>query len=167
MDLCFAPPNLLALLSTSQHRLAILDHSKLLAMTPPASPGGEGPTQAPPHLPPGWIAQWDANSKKYYYVQLSTGVSQWDIPTDAAPIGGTPAPAVEHPYGAPGGGQPELITHPDGSQTVKHADGRMEPVMPDENGNARGIGDGQTGDRGLGVRKSILPCSLRGPVAAR
>lgn len=129
-------------------------------MTPPASPGGEGPTQAPPHLPPGWIAQWDANSKKYYYVQLSTGVSQWDIPTEAAPIGGTPAPTVEHPYGAPGGGQPELITHPDGSQTVKHPDGRMEPVMPDENGNARGMGDGQTGDRGLGVRSFFLSHSI-------
>lgn len=121
-------------------------------MEPPASPGGEGPTQAPPHLPAGWIAQWDANSKKYYYVQLSTGVSQWDIPTTAAPVGGgTPAPMADHPYGAPGGGQPELITHPDGSQTVKHADGRMEPVMPDENGNTRGMGDGPAGDRGLGV----------------
>lgn len=123
-------------------------------MTGPASPGGEGPTQAPPQLPPGWIAQWDSNSKKYYYVQLSTGVSQWDVPTDAAPVGGTPASAVDHPFGVPRG-QPELITHPDGSQTVKHADGRMEPVMPDENGNARGLGgDGPSGDRGFGVSSS-------------
>lgn len=128
-------------------------------MTGPASPGGEGPTQAPPHLPPGWIAQWDSNSKKYYYVQLSTGVSQWDVPTDAAPIGGTPASAVDHPYGVPGAGQPELITHPDGTQTVKHPDGRMEPVMPDESGGTRGMaGDGATGDRGLGV--SIMSRAL-------
>ncbi|ROW00630.1 hypothetical protein VSDG_03264 [Cytospora chrysosperma] len=118
-------------------------------MSGPGSPGQEGPTFAPPQLPWGWIAQWDANSKKYYFVQLSTGVSQWEVPTDAAPIGGTPASAVEHPYGVPG--QPQLITHPDGTQTVKHPDGTMEPVMPDEAGNARGIaGDGPTGDRGLG-----------------
>ncbi|KAM0652800.1 hypothetical protein ACHAO3_002095 [Verticillium nonalfalfae] len=116
-------------------------------MAGPTSPGAEGPTFGPPHLPPGWIAQWDGASKKYYFVQLSTGVSQWDTPTDAAPTG-TPAPGVEHPYGIPR--QQELITHPDGSQTVRHVDGSMEPVnppMPPD--GTRGIG-GQTGDRGLG-----------------
>lgn len=123
-------------------------------MSGPGSPGQEGPTFAPPQLPPGWIAQWDANSRKYYFVQLSTGVSQWEVPTDSAPIGGTPAAAAEHPYGVPG--QPQLITHPDGTQTVKHPDGTLEPVMPDESGRARGIApDGPTGDRGLGV--SICP----------
>jgi hypothetical protein len=110
----------------------------------------EGPTFAPPQLPAGWIAQWDSNSKKYYFVQLSTGVSQWDTPTDAAPVGGTPAQSSEHPYGVPGGGQPQLITHPDGTQTVKHADGRMEPIMPGEDGTRGGV-DGPSGERGLGV----------------
>ncbi|KAI7783230.1 WW domain-containing protein [Diaporthe eres] len=119
-------------------------------MSGPGSPGQEGPTFAPPHLPAGWIAQWDANSKKYYYVQLSTGVSQWDVPTDAAPVGGgTPASTNEHPYGVPG--QRQLITHPDGTQTVKHPDGSLEPVMPNEAGGTRGIdSDGPAGDRGLG-----------------
>ena len=120
-------------------------------MAGPASPGSEGPTFAPPQLPPGWIAQWDGTSKKYYYVQLSTGVSQWDTPTEAAPVGGTPGQNVEHPYGVPGGGagQPQLITHPDGTQTVKHADGTMEPVMPGGDGT-RGV-DGPNGERGFGV----------------
>lgn len=125
-------------------------------MSGPGSPGQEGPTFAPPHLPPGWIAQWDANSKKYYYVQLSTGVSQWDVPTDAAPVGGTPASTNEHPYGVPG--QRQLITHPDGTQTVKHPDGSLEPVMPNEAGGTRGIdSDGPNGDRGLGVSPHSLP----------
>ncbi|KAK1723816.1 uncharacterized protein BDZ83DRAFT_381377 [Colletotrichum acutatum] len=118
-------------------------------MAGPTSPGAEGPTYAPPHLPAGWIAQWDGASKKYYFVQLSTGVSQWETPTDAAPTGATPAQPSEHPYGVP---QPEVITHPDGSQTVKHADGTLEPVnpsMPPDTTSTRGI-DGQTGDRGLG-----------------
>lgn len=126
-------------------------------MSGPGSPGQEGPTFAPPHLPAGWIAQWDANSKKYYYVQLSTGVSQWDVPTDAAPVGGgTPASTNEHPYGVPG--QRQLITHPDGTQTVKHPDGSLEPVMPNEAGGTRGIdSDGPAGDRGLGVSPHSLP----------
>lgn len=115
-------------------------------MAGPASPN-EGPTFEPPHLPPGWIAQWDGASKKYYYVQLSTGVSQWEIPTDAAP-GGTPAQSNEHPYGVPG--PREVITHPDGTQTLKHADGRMEPILP-PGSNSRGL-DEQVADRGFGVR---------------
>ena len=120
-------------------------------MAGPGSPGGSGPTFAPPPLPAGWIAQWDGGSKKYYFVQLSTGVSQWDTPTDAAPVGGgTPAARSDHPYGVPGRG--EVITHPDGSQTVKHPDGTLEPVLPSGGDGTRGIGgDGPTGDRGLGV----------------
>ncbi|KAF2966529.1 hypothetical protein GQX73_g7076 [Xylaria multiplex] len=112
-------------------------------MAGPASPNA-GPTFEPPHLPPGWIAQWDGSSKKYYYVQLSTGVSQWEIPTNAAP-GATPAQSNEHPYGVPG--PREVITHPDGTQTLKHPDGRMEPILPPE--SSRGF-DGPTGDRGFG-----------------
>ncbi|KAI1460969.1 hypothetical protein F4805DRAFT_454417 [Annulohypoxylon moriforme] len=112
-------------------------------MAGPASPN-EGPTFEPPQLPPGWIAQWDGASKKYYYVQLSTGVSQWDTPTQAAP-GNTPAQTNEHPYGIPG--RQEVITHPDGTQTVKHPDGRMEPILPTE--DSRGL-DGPSGERGFG-----------------
>ena len=113
-------------------------------MTGTASPGNEGPSFGPPQLPAGWIAQWDGASRKYYYVQLSTGVSQWDVPTEAAKTGNTPGQAIEHPYGTP---QPELITHPDGSQTVKHADGTMEPIMAD---GSRGV-EGPNGERGIGV----------------
>jgi hypothetical protein len=120
-------------------------------MAGPTSPGSEGPTFGPPQLPPGWIAQWDGASRKYYFVQLSTGVSQWDVPTDAAPTGSTPAPpAGDHPYGVPP--QQELITHPDGSQTVRHPDGSLEPVNPPmPQDGSRGLGDGPSGDRGLGV----------------
>lgn len=123
-------------------------------MAGPISPSTEGPNFGPPQLPPGWIAQWDSASRKYYYVQLATGVSQWEIPTEAAKSGTTPAQR-EDPYGPP---PPELITHPDGSQTVKHADGTMEPIMPD---GSRGGPDGPTGDRGLGV------CCFHGTVMYR
>lgn len=133
-------------------------------MAGPASPGSDGPTFPPPPLPRGWVAQWDAASKKYYFVQLATGMSQWDTPTEAAPVGGgnTPANHVDHPYGGPPSGvRPELITHPDGSQTVKHPDGTMEPILPggipgDDN-RSRGVGgDSPQGDRGLGVSTKPL-----------
>ncbi|EKD17503.1 WW domain-containing protein [Drepanopeziza brunnea f. sp. 'multigermtubi' MB_m1] len=108
-------------------------------MTGPATPGQEGPSFAPPSLPEGWIAQWDANSRKYYFVQISTGVSQWDTPTHAAPNGPTPQhtpQAVDHPYGQPGGQQDsEIVTHSDGSQSIRHRDGTTEPYSGD-----RGIG---------------------------
>jgi hypothetical protein len=42
--------------------------------------------------------------RKYYFVQLSTGASQWDTPTQAAPTGPTPQATpqgAEHPYGTP------------------------------------------------------------------
>lgn len=92
---------------------------------PPVSPDS-GPTDPTlPKLPAGWIAQWDNNSRKYYYVQISTGVSQWDLPTSEAPIGGgshTSTPAQNtNPYSAPEGAE-----------------------------GTRGMG-GQEGDRGLGV----------------
>ena len=128
-------------------------------MAGPSSPDSDGPTFAPPPLPAGWIAQWDAASRKYYFVQLSTGASQWDTPTEAAPVGGggTPAPRNEHPYGAPqkadGNNGAEIIVHPDGSQTARYPDGRLEPVHPREDGSTegtRGVG-GANGDRSLGV----------------
>ncbi|KAL2149429.1 hypothetical protein VTH82DRAFT_8080 [Thermothelomyces myriococcoides] len=136
-------------------------------MAGPPSPGGEGPTFAPPPLPPGWIAQWDASSKKYYFVQLSTGVSQWETPTEPAPTGGTPAPQNDHPYGLPnqGNGSAEIIVHPDGSQTARYPDGRLEPVNPREDGGygdgTRGIGGGDT-DRGLGSLLGNTLSSLSG-----
>jgi hypothetical protein len=59
-------------------------------MTGPATPGQEGPSYGPPSLPQGWIPQWDGMSKRYYFVQLSTGQSQWEMPTQPAPTVGTP-----------------------------------------------------------------------------
>jgi hypothetical protein len=98
-------------------------------------PGQEGPSFAPPPLPEGWIAQWDGMSKKYYFVQLSTGASQWDTPTHAAPTGptpqATPQGGLEHPYGTPDNPQPEIVTNQDGSQSIRHPDGSLEPYTTD------------------------------------
>jgi hypothetical protein len=108
-------------------------------------PGQEGPSFAPPPLPEGWIAQWDGISKKYYFVQLSTGATQWETPKHAAPTGPTPQATpqedIDHPYGTPGEPPQDLniITNPDGSQSIRQADGTVEPYSGD-----RSIGVGFT-----------------------
>jgi hypothetical protein len=104
-------------------------------------PGQEGPSYAPPPLPEGWIAQWDGISRKYYFVQLSTGASQWETPTHAAPTGPTPQATpqgIEHPYGTPGQQDGEIVDNQDGTRSIRYADGRVEPL-------------GQDGERSLGV----------------
>lgn len=73
----------------------------------------------------------ETRSRKYYFVQISTGESTWDTPTQAAPQvptpGTTPAPSMD-PYGKPG------------------SDGYGQ-----NNGYDQGPGGAQEGERGLGV----------------
>jgi hypothetical protein len=87
--------------------------------------------------------------RKYYFVQLSTGASQWETPTQAAPTGPTPnatPQGTEHPYGTPAQqDQGELVTNPDGSQSVRMPDGSLQPV-------------GADGERGLGVGSVQAVC---------
>jgi len=85
--------------------------------------------------------------RKYYFVQLSTGASQWETPTQPAPTGptpqATPQGGLDHPYGTPDQQQGEIITNPDGSQSLRHPDGKVEPLPAD-------------GERGLGVCYSLF-----------
>jgi hypothetical protein len=80
-------------------------------------------------------------SHKYYFVQLSTGASQWETPTHPAPTGPTPQvtpeAGLEHLYGTPA--QDEVVEGRDGTRCVRYADGSVEPL---------GAADGE---RGLGV----------------
>jgi len=79
-------------------------------------------------------------------VQLSTGASQWETPIHPAPTGptpqATPQEGIEHPYGVPQQQQEQqqreldVITNQDGSQSIRHPDGRLEPY---------------SGERGIGV----------------
>ena len=41
------------------------------------------------------LAQWEGQSRKYYYVQRATGHSQWDIPTQPALSVPTPDPTPQ------------------------------------------------------------------------
>ncbi|OMP85346.1 hypothetical protein BK809_0004016 [Diplodia seriata] len=98
----------------------------------PLSPDA-GPTDSHlPKLPSGWIAQWDSSSRKYYYVQISTGVSQWDLPTSEAPAGPSR--------------RPEQIP----ASACENA-GIPDPAKP-----PNGIPEDHSSDRGLGVSASPM-----------
>ncbi|KAJ5754066.1 uncharacterized protein N7511_008219 [Penicillium nucicola] len=51
-------------------------------MAPEAPADTAGPSSPPPRLPEGWLAQWEGVQRKWYFVQRTTGKSQWDIPTE-------------------------------------------------------------------------------------
>ncbi|KAI7870577.1 hypothetical protein BDF14DRAFT_1488818 [Spinellus fusiger] len=36
-------------------------------------------SQVPP-LPEGWVALWDQNAQRYYYLETATGKTQWEVP---------------------------------------------------------------------------------------
>ncbi|KAK5449516.1 hypothetical protein LTS15_008591 [Exophiala xenobiotica] len=66
------------------------------AHSPPPPPSGYGQPQQPaPQLPPGWIAQWDVNSQRWYYLEQATGRTQWELWN--VPPGG--APEFQQGYG--------------------------------------------------------------------
>lgn len=79
---------------------------------PPTPTNQEGPDRGPPTLPEGWyvslaaipkstyliahrLAQWEGQSRKYYYVQRATGYSQWEVPTQPALSVPTPDPTPQ------------------------------------------------------------------------
>lgn len=43
---------------------------------------GGYPSNGGPQLPPGWVQQWDQNSQRSYYLERSTGRSQWEPPAN-------------------------------------------------------------------------------------
>jgi hypothetical protein len=52
---------------------------------PPPTPYGQPP--GAPVCPPGWNAQYDQSSQRWYYVEHATGRTTWEVPSGAA-VGG-------------------------------------------------------------------------------
>lgn len=76
-----------------------------------------GPLSGPPGVAPGWTAQWDANSQRWYYLEQATGRTQWDPPPFQPAYGAYPSSGPgnveppnsynrDAPHGTPYGGQP-------------------------------------------------------------
>lgn len=53
-------------------------------------------------MPPGWTAQWDQSSQRWYYVEQGTGRTQWDPPSNLPP-GPYAPPGQNAPYVAGAG----------------------------------------------------------------
>ncbi|KAK2766237.1 hypothetical protein FQN54_007753 [Arachnomyces sp. PD_36] len=92
-----------------------------------------GPSSPPPSLPEGWLAQWEGSSRKWYFVQRTTGKSQWEVPTEplVPTPSTTPLPGSAGPY--PGPQSPN------------------DPAMGGGMGGAEGHGEGT--DRGMLTNK--------------
>lgn len=58
--------------------------------------------QGGPQLPPGWTAQWDQNSQRWYYLEQATGRTQWEPPASygqQSGYGGYPSSGHEGQHG--------------------------------------------------------------------
>ncbi|KAL9032103.1 MAG: hypothetical protein Q9180_006699, partial [Flavoplaca navasiana] len=74
------------------------------------APPSHAPNTGGPPLAPGWIAQWDPNSLRYYYLEQATGRTKWDPPQafhgsfapPGAPSMGGHGYDAHGPPGAPG-----------------------------------------------------------------
>ncbi|EME88789.1 uncharacterized protein MYCFIDRAFT_87575 [Pseudocercospora fijiensis CIRAD86] len=73
----------------------------------PAPPPQHSAPPGQPPLPPGWMAQFDQNSQKWYYVEQATGRTQWEPPAHQYQQGGygaPPPPQGSYQSGPPPGG---------------------------------------------------------------
>ncbi|KAL4790225.1 hypothetical protein BDV19DRAFT_372842 [Aspergillus venezuelensis] len=66
---------------------------------PPQPQYNHNPSGGPP-LPPGWTAQFDQASGRWYYIEQATGISRWEPPAHTAPYGQYGAPQVPQYGGA-------------------------------------------------------------------
>ena len=91
------------------------------------------------------LAQWEGHSRKYYFVQRATGISQWDIPTKAALSVPTPvvSPAQSlNPYGVPP--TPSANTSSDPKNSNAAAEGDRGLFSHAEQSATAQAGDGPT-----------------------
>jgi hypothetical protein len=80
----------------------------------------------PPHSPPpGWSQQWDQDAHRYYYIEQSTGRSQWEPPV----------------YGGYAQHQPNLSQQWSGQQvrdsSRPHRYSNTSPISPNQGGIPR------------------------------
>lgn len=107
-------------------------------------------TAAPPQVPVGWRAEWSGDHNTWYYLNLTTQVSQWDYPTQQAQ-GQYSAPVQQHdPYSQQQPVYTVGTAHPSASPDPLQGEGG--PVGPD---GERGLGKIAAGGL-LGVAGGLL-----------
>ena len=85
------------------------------------------------------IAQWDPNTKRYYFVQPATGTTTWDVPISSVPS--TPAQA-QSPYTPPVDSyNPHQTQSPYQTQSPSQQyDAQQDPVTTSRGGPLGGLG---------------------------
>ena len=85
------------------------------------------------------IAQWDPNTKRYYFVQPSTGATTWDVPTGS--VTSTPAQA-QAPYTPPVDSyNPQQAQSPyQNPSPSQQYDAQQDPVTTSRGGPLGGLG---------------------------
>ncbi|CAG8103287.1 unnamed protein product [Penicillium salamii] len=78
-------------------------------MAPEAPADTAGPSSPPPQLPEGWLPQWEGVRRQWYYVQRTTGKSQWEIPTEPIHLTPSTTPSI--------GGGPSQAPHQTNNST--------------------------------------------------
>ena len=94
------------------------------------------PTYAPPQLPQGWVAQWDPETIKYFFVEVATGVVQWDPPptvqrahSDASTVETSSAAATASPS-TPNPQQSEYLGVPQPNHQRSASEGAAPARLP-------------------------------------
>ncbi|KAL8768740.1 MAG: hypothetical protein Q9209_005158 [Squamulea sp. 1 TL-2023] len=102
-----------------------------------------GSSAGDPPLPPSWIAQWDQNSQRYYYLDQASGHTQWELPQpsySSSPPPGFPPKAAHGreshgQHGAPGGVYSHETKH---VVEDTHGGGHKETVEKKEKKSGKG-----------------------------
>lgn len=79
---------------------------------------------ASPSVPDGWVAQWNSQYQRWFYVDRSTGRSQWEHPAPPAPEG---PPVGPRPGDEPAGGDGTRSVGGPGSQASGYYGGSPAP----------------------------------------
>jgi hypothetical protein len=105
----------------------------------PDSPNQAGPNFPPPPLPIGWIAQWDPERRRYYYVQPSTAITTWEVPQHSA--ASTPAQS-NPPYSPPQVGATYDPSGPYNAYSQQHQQQHQQHQqhVPEQTARAGGFG---------------------------
>ncbi|KAJ3075138.1 hypothetical protein HDU98_009092 [Podochytrium sp. JEL0797] len=82
-------------------------------------------------LPPGWIVQWNQQYQRNFYVETSSGKSQWEAPIFAPPPG-PPPPAFAAPSGPPPPSPISPGTPNFGMPSPNSQQSAMSPVQPQD-----------------------------------
>jgi len=107
-------------------------------------PGSSGDYAAPSHPPPprvpdGWAVRWDDNYHRFYYVNLATKASQWDVPEGT--VFSDDPPSYQHSITPPRTPDPSRRAEHTGSPAPGVASSSNPAHQPEHKSFGQKVGD--------------------------